>query len=145
MTTFADCAAAFVVLISTPNEQNPCSSGGLTCTKAASSGRMPRVNSPGTSDRKHGVKSARPSLTARRCSSLMNSVLMRRCPAIAGSAAGAGPNVRMLQISTSRSDGARATSASIRTCGTAQLPVMKTRWPDWMRPTAPSAVVTRWR
>ena len=41
-------------------------------------------NRPGISDRKHGVKSARPSLTAFRTLSLTNSVFTRRWPPISG-------------------------------------------------------------
>jgi len=63
MTILAEAAAVLVTPTSTPNEQNPCSSGRETWIKAASSGRWPFLKSPGISDRKQGVKSARPSLT----------------------------------------------------------------------------------
>jgi len=91
------------------------------------------------------VKSARPSLTAGRFSSLMNIVLTRMCPAMSGAEYGALPKVRMQHSSTSCRPLARSTSASISTYGTEQFPVMKTRCPDSMRLTASSAVVTRWR
>ena len=64
MTSFADWAADLFVETSTPKEQKPCSSGGVTWMNATSSGRIPSVKSWGTSERRIGVKSARPSLTA---------------------------------------------------------------------------------
>jgi len=84
MTALADCAVGFVIPTSMPKEQKPCSSGGETCTSATSSASRPLLKSLGTSLRNTGVKSARPSFTAARTLSLMNSVFTRRCPAISG-------------------------------------------------------------
>ena len=80
----ADAAAAFVIPTSTPNEQKPCSSGGDTAISATSSGIVPEVKRTGISERRHGVKSARPSFTAARTLSLMKRVLTRRCLSIPG-------------------------------------------------------------
>ena len=85
MTSFAAWAAAFVTPTSTPKEQKPCSSGGVTWMSATSSGRTPDEKRSGISPRRHGVKSARPSFTAARTFSLTKSVFTRRWPSSFGS------------------------------------------------------------
>ena len=72
MTVRAARMAACIASTEVPSEQNPCASGGVALTKTASSGRRPVSNRRGTSDRKTGTKSARPSAIALRAFGPMN-------------------------------------------------------------------------
>ena len=119
MTVFAASIAACIASTDTPSEQNPCASGGVTLTNTASSGQAPELNSAGTSERNTGTKSARPSLTALRALGPMNRARWRKWGAISGAMCGPGPSVWRWMTQTSRSSGARATSASRRTDGVA--------------------------
>ena len=119
ITVFATRIAACIASTDVPSEQNPCASGGLALTSTASSGSSPARNSWGMSDRNTGTKSARPSLTARRALWPMNSARWRKWGAISGARCGPRPSVWRWTIDTASSSGARATSASSSTSGTA--------------------------
>jgi len=72
--------AARVVSTLGPSVQKPWLSGGLTCINATSRFNILRRNNKGTSLRKIGVKSARPSLTGLRQLAPMNSEFDLKMP-----------------------------------------------------------------
>ena len=119
MTVLAASTAACMASTDVPSEQNPWRSGGVTLANTASSGSSPDRKTAGTSERKIGTKSARPSLTALRALGPMNSARCRKWGAISGARWGPGPSVWRWTIETSDSSGARATRASSRTDGVA--------------------------
>ena len=121
----ADWPGVFTIPPSTPRLQKPCSSGGLTCIMATSRGRGPLRYRSGISERKHGVKSARPSLTA--CADVVADEhrVHPQVPLQSGrdvSARADGQHLGDLDIGQLS---ARATRASRSFCGTEQFPVRK--------------------
>src|SRR3990172_4753102 len=143
MTVVAWRMAVGMAMTDVPSEQKPCLSGTETLTSTASMGRMPRLMSVGTSDRKTGTYSARPSLTAARALGPMNNARWRKWPAISGARWGPGPSVWKCRILTSVSSCARATRASSRTDGVAAAEWMYSCSPDLMPATASAAVTMR--
>jgi hypothetical protein len=119
MTTLAECVAASVASTEVPSEQKPCSSGGETLMRTASSGMSPEVKRSGTSWRKVGTYSARPSFTAALAFGPMNSALCRMCPTMSGARWGPGPSTCRCTTFTSSRSRALATRASRRTEGAA--------------------------
>ena len=119
MTVLAARIAACIASTDVPSEQKPCASGGVAFTKTASSGSIPLSNRRGTSDRKTGTYSARPSVMAARAFGPMNRARWRKCGAISGARCGPGPSQWRWTTRTFASSGARATRASSRTDGVA--------------------------
>ena len=91
----AESAAALAVSTDVPSVQLPWASGGESCRSAASRGTRPEVKSAGMSERKMGMKSARPSAIARRSGAPVKSDTERKRPAFSGSAKWHGPSVCM--------------------------------------------------
>ena len=119
MTRPAARIAACIASTDVPSEQKPWASGGETLQRTASSGMSPPEKRRGTSDRKTGTNSARPSFTAWRAFGPMNRARWRKCGAISGARCGPGPSMWRWTMLTLWSSGARATSASSRTDGVA--------------------------
>ena len=88
-------AAALAVSTEVPSVQLPWRSGGESWRMAMSRGTSLSLKRPGMSERKIGMKSARPSSIALRSGAPVKSEIDVNCPAFSGAAKGAGPFVWM--------------------------------------------------
>ena len=91
--------AALTMSTETPRLQKPWRSGGLTWIIATSTFTRPFKISCGISERKTGMKSARPSCTAERTFFPMKKAMWRKRPSSPGATYGAGPSVSRCTIS----------------------------------------------